>query len=338
MINKVAIVVPCLNEVAYLDRLIESVLSQDLEGISLRLLIVDGMSTDGSRALIKKWEIRDARVTLCDNKARVTPVALNIGIAQSKSETVIILGAHAEVARDFTRKNLETLALHPDAGCVGGSIENIYESNTARIIGLAVSSPFGVGNARFRTGGSEGEVDTVAFGAYRNKVFEKIGLFDQRLVRNQDDEFNYRLLKSGYKIWFNPEIRSRYYVRGTFDKLARQYRQYGYWKVYVNRLHGTITTVRQLVPFFFVSSMLALLLLSLVFPFSLFFFAVGASLWSVAAAYFAHRKKEKKGDFLAIMRCFFILHFYYGWGFGQGIVAFIVLRKTPDVQNPNLTR
>ena len=114
-----------------------------------------------------------------------------------------------------------------------------------------MSTPFGVGDAKFRTGGSAGHVDTVAFGAYRRDALEEIGLFDVALSRNQDDELNYRLLKSGWRIWFDPRISSQYHVRSTYRNLVRQYYQYGYWKVFVNLKHRTITTWRQTVPALF---------------------------------------------------------------------------------------
>jgi GT2 family glycosyltransferase len=111
-----------------------------------------------------------------------------------------------------------------------------------------MSSVFGVGNAHFRTGGKSGCVDTVAFGAYRREVFERVGFFDEELARNQDDEFNYRVVQGGFKIFLDPAIQSDYFVRGSISKLYKQYDQYGYWKVFVNKKHGAVTTLRQLAP------------------------------------------------------------------------------------------
>lgn len=333
-----AIVIPCLNEERYIGACLDSLCAAKQEGVQLEIAVVDGMSSDGTREIIRQYALRDERVQLVDNPERVTPVALNLGIKATTADVVAILGAHAEVDADFVQLNLEALRQHPDAGCVGGIIENVHENDAARIISLAMKSPFGVGNARFRTGGKSGFVDTVAFGAYRREVFETIGLFDERLVRNQDDEFNYRLTSAGFKVWFDPRIRSKYYVRGSYRKLARQYRQYGYWKVFVNKLHGSVTTVRQLVPFFFVVFLLAGLALGLYSNSVLILWASGLAAWGVAAMLAALSLKAPLRDVPALIRAFFILHFCYGFGYARGIVDFFLLGKKPDTRNPSVTR
>ncbi|MFT6715636.1 MAG: GT2 family glycosyltransferase [Saprospiraceae bacterium] len=134
----------------------------------------------------------------------------------------IILGAHSKVAPGFIKENVKCLAEQgSEVGCVGGVIDNVYENDTAEIIGLSMSSSFGVGDSYFRTGNKDGFVDTVAFGAYRKEVFDKIGYFDEDLARNQDDEFNFRLLKAGYKIFLTQKIKCEYFVRASFSKLIR---------------------------------------------------------------------------------------------------------------------
>src|SRR5690606_27066055 len=185
---------------------------------------------------------------LIDNPERTVPFAMNRGIRAAAHDVVVRLDGHAEVSEDFLEECLSALEEHPECACVGGPIENVDLGPVSEAISLAMGSPFGVGNARFRTGGEEGYVDTVAFGAYRKPDLVRVGLFDEELTRNQDDELNYRLVKAGRLIWFTDRIRSRYYVRGTYGKLWRQYFQYGYWKVYVNRKHGTVTNLRQLAP------------------------------------------------------------------------------------------
>ena len=124
-------------------------------------------------------------------------------------------GPRAEVSRDWLLRNHQVLLAHPESGCVGGVVEQVHGSKVSQRIGSAMSTPFGVGDAKFRTGGSAGHVDTVAFGAYRRDALEEIGLFDVALSRNQDDELNYRLLKSGWRIWFDPHFRNAVSGRPT---------------------------------------------------------------------------------------------------------------------------
>lgn len=332
------VVIPCLNEAEYIEACILSLLSQKGEAFAVNVYVVDGMSTDGTRALVERLKDADHRVHLIDNPARVTPAALNLGIKAGQAPVVAILGAHAEVAPEWGMRNLAALEAHPDAGCAGGIIENVHENDTARLVSLAMGSPFGVGNARFRTGGKAGYVDTVAFGAYRREVFEQVGYFDERLVRNQDDEFNYRLTIAGFKVWFDPEIKSKYYVRGSYTKLRKQYGQYGYWKVLVNRMHRTVTTWRQLVPLAFSAYLVLGLLAASIFPELMALYASGICIYLVGALWAAWRLKAHAGDVPRLVYVFLILHLSYGFGYAKGVLDFLILRKQPDTRSPNLTR
>ncbi|MGD1848124.1 MAG: glycosyltransferase family 2 protein, partial [Salibacteraceae bacterium] len=236
----------------YIRACVESVVGNDYPKDLLHVLVCDGQSDDRTREIVAELSQKHAPVKLVDNPYRTTPYALNLGIREVNSDVAIILGGHAELAPDYLRECVLQLKAHPEVGCIGGIIDNVAENTTAAIVSKAMASSFGVGNAHFRTGGKEGYVDTVAFGAYRREVFEKVGYFDEDLTRNQDDEFNYRVLKGGFKIWLSSKIRSKYYVRASFKKLFRQYFQYGYWKVFVNRKHQAVTSIRQLVPLGFV--------------------------------------------------------------------------------------
>lgn len=337
MIESVGIVIPCLNEEKSIQACIESVFKSDYKG-KLELVVCDGMSTDGTREIITSLTQKHDGLTLLDNKERHTPAGLNLGLKYLNTDVKIILGAHASIDKSFVANNVQTLIEQPEAGCVGGIINNIFENEISRIIGLAMSSPFGVGNARFRTGGEDGWVDTVAFGAYRKEVFEDIGYFDETLVRNQDDEFNYRMTSNGYKIYYNNKIRSNYHVRASFNKLYKQYNQYGYWKVYVNKKVKAITSIRQLFPAVFVGAVVCGAALSLV-HFILFFSWIGGLLFYLIAAFlFAFQKTKKVKEIFMVMFSFMILHWSYGGGYLKGIFNFIVLGKKPSRTSKNLTR
>jgi len=327
---RVAIVIPCRNEQRYIGRCLQSIVDCNYPKDLLRVWVSDGRSDDSTRDIVNEYAKQHAWIGLLDNELRTTPVALNLGIKNSPdADAVIILGAHAEVLPDFVSRNVELLQEDPAAGCVGGLIENVNEDEVSEAIGAAMSSAFGVGNAHFRTGGSEGYVDTVAFGAYRKEVFEKIGLFDEELTRNQDDEFNYRVIKAGFRIRLWSAIRSRYYVRASFRKLLRQYYQYGYWKVYVNKKHGAITTLRQLVPlgfvlFLFSGSIWPLLSWKLALAWT------GILLLYVAGAFFfALRKSASPKKVLRIVWAFVCLHAGYGFGYLRGLIDFFLLGRKP---------
>ncbi len=326
---QVSVVIPCYNEEQYIVACMDAACIQELPaGVKLRVLVCDGRSTDRTAELVREYAATHPQVTCLLNEQRTTPYALNLGIRHAAADVVIIFGAHAVMKPGYIARCIEAFSAYADVGCAGGILTNIYENETSRIIGLAMSSPFGVGNAHFRTGASSGYVDTVAFGAYKKEVFDTVGFFDEELVRNQDDEFNFRVLKQGFRIWLDPEIRADYYVRSSVKRLFRQYFQYGYWKVYVNKKHRAITTTRQLIPFGFV--------LFLVFGsvaaacsrlLAMAFFGVLA-LYALLALYFAFRKTSHPVQAIKITGIFVSLHLSYGWGYLLGAIDFILRNKS----------
>jgi GT2 family glycosyltransferase len=179
-------------------------------------------------------------------------------------------------------------------------------------------------------------VDTVAFGMYKKEVFEKIGYFREELIRNQDDEFNFRMETNGMKCYLNTDLHSKYYVRGTLSKLMKQYYQYGYWKVYVNILHRQITTVRQLVPFAFVCYLIALVLAIIIFPKYSPFLAIPLLFYFILALVFAAKAKSKEPR--STLLSFFILHLGYGWGYLRGLIEMKIFGKRPSLQNAQHNR
>lgn len=342
---KVAVVIPCRNEERYIERCVLSVVNSDYREGTIDVYISDGMSDDNTRSIIRDLSSAYPNVHLVDNEKRTTPFALNLGIkAAGDFDVLIILGAHAEIAPDYVALCVADLEKDKLVGCTGGILENVNEDEVSETIAHAMSSPFGVGNAHFRTGLKAGYVDTVAFGAYRKEVFDKIGLFDEALTRNQDDEFNYRVTKAGYKILLDPKIRCKYYVRASYGKLFRQYYQYGLWKVYVNRKHKAVTSVRQLIPPAFVLFLLILPLIPLyilIMPFG----KIIAMIWAVLFAGYisggvlaAMQQNARPGQFPGVVFSFFLLHTGYGLGYLHGILKFLVLQKQPGHNESRLSR
>ncbi|MCJ7619161.1 MAG: glycosyltransferase family 2 protein, partial [Anaerolineae bacterium] len=261
----VSAIVATRNEEAFIGKCLDSLAAQEYPAALLEVLVVDGRSTDRSREVVSAKQERMPHLRLLDNERRISPAAFNIGIRESGGQVVMIISAHCYLAPDYVSSCVEYLG-KTDADCVGGPIETIGETDTARAIALAMSSPFGVGDALFRYSEREQYVDTLAFGAYRREVFDRVGLFDEELVGSEDDEFNYRLRSHGGKLLLTPAIRSFYYGRGSFAALCRQYFRYGLGKVRAVAKHPRLVRLRHFIPALFVASLALSALLSVFSP------------------------------------------------------------------------
>ncbi len=330
---RVSIVIPCRNEAGFISRCLASLESAELDRACTTVFVCDGMSTDGTREEVEAYTRRLPWMVMLDNPQRTTPQALNLGLRHRPFDVGVIIGAHAEVEPDFVALNLAALAADRTVGCAGGVITSEYNDARSRHIGMAMAHPFGVGSAHFRTGLRSGYVDTVAFGAYRSQVFEAVGWFNEALVRNQDDEFNYRVTKAGFNIVLDPSIRSRYHVRASYSKLFRQYRQYGYWKVYVNRLHGALTTFRQLVPAAWVACLVFGAVVAMLVPPLWWAYLAVVLLYLMTATWSAFRTEAGLQGIAGVTLAFVVLHVAYGIGYWQGIFRFLLLRAQPSSQS-----
>lgn len=315
----VTVVMPVRNEARFFGRSLTAVLDQDYPG-ELEIVVVDGQSTDGTRDIVARaaQDERPLRTPqLVDNPRRTVPFAMNLGLGVASGEFVIRVDGHCEIARDYVTRCVDLLEA-TGAECVGGIIENVGETRTARAIGFAQGSRFGGGGARFRTGGQSGRVDTVAFGAYRHEVFDALGLFDEELTRNQDDEFNFRLIQAGGTIWFDPSLRTRYYSRASLRRLWRQYYEYGFYKVRVIQKRRGVASWRHLVPACLVTSLGAATLVGLVGgrwrPFAVIVGSYCAV--NVAFAVWTTRKEVTLAPGMAGACA--IMHIGYGIGFLMG--------------------
>lgn len=319
----VSVIIPVRDEEDYIEKCIRSLIDQDYPKDSYEVLVVNGMSNDNSKEIVLSLSNKYLNILLFENPDLLTSFGLNIGIRKSKGEIIIVLGGHSLVKVDFIMKNAEILE-KVDATCVGGPIESLGETYTARAISLAMASTFGVGNALFRYSEKEEYVDTVAFGAYKREVFKEIGLFDEELARNQDDEFNYRLRKAGGKIFITPQIRSYYYSRATLKKLWKQYFWYGFWKVRVLQKHPRMMRLRQFVPPTFVLSIILSLACSWQYHISFFLLLLILISYLSSNLFFSFKIAREGGwkYFLMLPVVFATLHFSYGTGFLAGLVRF----------------
>lgn len=339
--TSVTFVMPVRNEADHIEGAVASIqrAAEQAPGMDLEILVVDGVSDDSTAEIVKRLASVDPRIRLLDNPQRTVPHAMNIGIRAAAGDIVIRLDGHAEVEPDFIVNSLRALADHPECACVGGPIENVNQGPVSYAISSAMSSPFGVGNARFRTGGRDSYVDTLAFGAYRKADLYDVGLFDERLTRNQDDELNFRLVKAGRKIWFANDIRSRYIVRTRFDRLYKQYFQYGYWKVYVNRKHGTVTNLRQLAPPVLMAALALLTPLALFWGSARVLLALTLGAYLIGALYFTARSRpgSPRGALLVCL-AFGTIHAGYGLGYLAGLRDFVLRLRQPSEGSGELSR
>lgn len=255
---QVSIVVACRNEMADIHSFLESLAGQETGGLQWEAIIADGMSNDGTREFLEEYCAGQPRVRVISNPGRIVSTGLNAAIREARGEFILRMDMHSVYAPDYVRRCVETLE-QTGADNVGGPARTRAEGLRARAIAAAYHSRFSTGGARFHDEGYEGWVDTVPFGCWRRRTLGQIGLFDEALVRNQDDELNLRLVRAGGRIWQNPAIRCWYTPRATLTALFHQYLQYGFWKVAVIRKHRLPGSWRHLVPVTFVTGNLALL-------------------------------------------------------------------------------
>lgn len=339
---KVTIVIPCRNEHLFIEECLHAIYNCELpESASIEVFVVDGMSDDETREKVLALVQIYPSLHLIDNKQQLTPFAFNLGIyAGGKTDFVQIVGARHILSANYLKRSLEKLIENQDVWCVGGRIENEYINETGRVISSAMSTTFGMGLGNFRTLQKSCFTDTVTSPMYPYWVFERIGFFDENLIRNQDDDFNFRVTNAGGKIFYDHEISLKYYVRGNFKGLWKQFFQYGYWKVYVNKKHKAVTTMRQLVPPMFVCY-LAVLVLTSLFSISVAgIVGLPFVAYTTIAVYFSLKasEKDKEIKFWKVFKTFPILHVSYGLGYLKGIWAFLVLNQRPSEKQKELSR
>jgi succinoglycan biosynthesis protein ExoA len=253
---EITIVAPCRNEVKRVAAFVRSLAAQELEGRQWEAIIADGASDDGTREELARCA-REVDLRIIDNPKRIVSSGLNQAIREARGRYIVRMDLHTEYAPDYVARCVETLQ-HTGARNAGGPARTKPRGTLGSAIAAAYHSPFGCGGARFHDPEYRGWVDTVTYGCWEKSYLEGLGLFDESLVRNQDDELNLRIVRSGGRIWQDPAIRSWYEPRNSLRALFLQYFQYGFWKVAVIRKHRLPASWRHLVPGAFVAANLAL--------------------------------------------------------------------------------
>ena len=327
----VSIILPCRNEAKSIRMCLESVITSDFPKAKLELLVVDGQSDDGTIEIVREFCARHSWIRLLTNPRRITPAGMNVGIRSAAGKIVIRMDAHTVYPPDYISKLIEWIE-KSKADNVGGVCVTrpANQSAKAQAIAFALSHRWGVGDSDFRIGAATPKwVDTVPFGCYRREVFDKIGLYDEALVRNQDDELNHRLIKHGGRVLLVPDIVSFYTARESLGKLWTMYYQYGYFKPLAVRKIGAVMTVRQLVPATFVVSLILTAFLALWSSAMEVLFGIIVTAYAALDLTVAFRVAFERG-----VRCglwsvvvFPLIHISYGMGYLKGLLDFMIIRK-----------
>lgn len=254
--NSVSLIIPVYNEAIYIKKFIHSILNQDYDFNKIEFIFIDGNSTDNTKKLIED-EMNKKNIEYCilENEKRITPISLNIGIKSAKGKIIIRLDAHSEYPTNYISKCVYYIN-NVEADNVGCCIETLSTGKIGNAISEVLSSKFGVGNSNFRTNSKSGYVDTVPFGTFRRELFEKIGYFNEKLARNQDSEFNSRIIKNGGKIYLFNDIKIIYHPRDTIKKLLKMAYTNGKWNLYTNYLVPGSMKLRHFIPLLFVISII----------------------------------------------------------------------------------
>ena len=323
----VSIIIPCRNEEKYITQCLDSLLRQTYPKEKMEILVVDGASEDATAAIAQKFAHEHPHIKVIENPKRIIPAAMNVGIAAAKGEIILKADAHASYEKEYVSRCVHYLQKY-NADNVGGILTTLPGKDTteAKAIAISLSHFFGVGTSPFRraSGTKEPqEVDTVAFGCYKKEVFEKIGLYNEQLVRSSDMELNIRLRQAGGKILLVQDIKAFYYADPTFLSFWKHNFRDGIWAVYPLKFTRTLFRFRHFIPLVFVSFLLSTFLLSFLSSLFLSIFLISLLIYMLESLIVSSllSLKEKKLAFVYLLPIAFACrHIGYGFGSIAGIV------------------
>lgn len=309
--SEVSIIIPCRNEERFIGKCLESIANQDYPKEKMEVLVIDGASEDRTKEMVESWKLKIENLKLLNNSQKFTPFGLNIGIKNSKGKIIIRMDAHADYEKDYISKCVKYLKEY-NADNVGGIIKTLpaEETLTAKAIAFCLSHFFGSASV-FRLGTNKPqEVDTVFGGCYKKEVFDKIGLFNENLIRSQDLEFNLRLKKAGGKIMLFPDIVAYYYPQSNFKNFFKHNFEDGVWAIYPLKFVEMSFGLRHYIPLIFI----------LTLPFSILPYLLLSLFFSVQIAV-----REVDIRYLFLMPiAFFCRHFGYGLGSFLGLIKLLL--------------
>ena len=323
MMMRISFIVVAYNAAGSLGALLEDLLAQTIPHEQIEALLVDSASTDATRAIMLDFaKATPFEVKVLDNPKRWLASGINVALAAATGDAIIRLDAHARIPKDFLENNLRALARGEDivGGCVlGGAPSGAWES----VLRTVDTSRFCGGAAPFRNGGEARYVDTLAYALYRREVYDRVGLYDERLRRTEDNDMHYRMRRAGYRFYFSPDIVSYHAARATMRGQLRQKWGNGYWIGRTMRIQPRCFAPRHLIPALFV---LALLFGLLLLPFSVWPLLLLLSAYLACDLVFAVRGalSQESGRLLALLTLPFLfpaVHVVYGVGTLAGLLS-----------------
>lgn len=334
----ISVIVPMRNEAKTISSCLHSLLSQTIPPSEYEIIVVNGMSDDGSMAIVLKLQAESPNLMVLQNPFRIMPAGMNIGLRRARSPIVMVAGAHTSYPSHY----LETCLKYLDktgADVVGGPLLTAASGRgfPSRIIAAILSSPFGVGNAAFRTGLKEGWVDTVPYGAYRKEVFDRCGMYDESLVRAQDCELHARIRHSGRHIYQTPELVTYYHPVSTFQAFWRKAFLDGQWQSLAAVKNPQSFALRRFAPVFMVLLLAGLSLMAIFFPAIWMLIAIAMLLYLLAGFYFGSTRAGTTKLLTRILLPFFAFPFHVCYGLGTLAGLWHVSRKPARPKPPRTT-
>jgi succinoglycan biosynthesis protein ExoA len=321
--KKVSVLIPCRNEVQYIERCIHSVCSFDQPAGGFEVIVIDGMSTDGTRELLSRLKNKFPELVVIDNPRKIVPSAMNLGIQNAKGEYIIRADARCIHPKSYLCDLVE-LSEKTGADNVGGVLVPQFGNGyTQNAIALAYKGRISMGGALRDRGDFVGETDTVYGGCFKRKRLLEVGMYDESMVRNQDDELSFRLREMGGKIIQDGNIKIQYYPRNSFRHLFKQFMQYGYWKVTVIKKHSQQASLRHFLPAVLVLSFVTLGLLIPFTIYGLYGFLIYSGSYFMAVGLFSFKSAYNLNwRFLpGVIFAIFLIHISFGIGFIIGSIC-----------------
>ena len=336
--QSISVIIPVRNEESNIASVLDSLIFTKYPKKYLEIIVVDGASSDNTWSIIQKYKEKYSYIVAIKNQSKIVSTGFNLALNETKGVVIIRIDGHCEIPPDYIERCIELLDSR-DADIVGGSIMTESSGLIGRSIAIAQSSFFGVGGVKFRQRNiiQPCYVDTLAFGAHKRDIFSKIGGYDEEMVCNQDDEFNYRVIRAGNKIWLEPSIKTKYFSRSSFTKLFKQYFNYGYFKVRVIQKRREVISIRHIIPTAFILS----LILSFISGFLLnqfwikYFVILIYLILNIFSSIFLS-PEVLLIPFVSISFC--TLHFGYGLGFLWGMFRFIAKWGDNEIKDNHFNR
>lgn len=310
-------VMPVRNEETYIRASLQSLVEQDYSAGDLEIIVVDGRSSDRTREIIAEIARENPQLRCLDNPAGVVPTAMNIGIRASRGDVIIRADGHNIYPRDYAANCVKYLE-QTGADSVGGPWVTVpaNERFSAKLVASVLSNPFGVGNSNFRTRRKEGFVDTVPFGAFRKEIFDRVGTYNEKLVRNQDNDLNARIRKAGGKIYLTPALTTHYHPVKNFSGLLKYAFKTSKWHIFTLRENKNSLGLRHIAPAAFLTLLVVLLSASFMSTYARTFLIAMLAIYLLIGFYFVARSNTRTDLALSLALPFaaFCFHVAYGAG------------------------